>query len=145
MSTTAPIDAVAMLLPHRLPDAPAVRILLYAFRRMAAHGLHDAQAAQALLGAFGSRFHRPLITLRVLVADLSANAAGPIHIAPCCCGRMTAAEAALITALARAERQPESAHLLLADMAGLRHADALFATAMLVAGAWADVGHPIEG
>lgn len=139
MSSTA----LANLLPHELPTAPAARILLYAFRRMAAHGLHDAQAAQAMLGAFGARFQRPLIALRALVADLSANAGGPIRIAPCCCCRMTAAEAALLDSLGRAERNPETAQLLLADLAGIRHADALFATALLVAGAWADLGHPI--
>jgi hypothetical protein len=143
MSTTATTKALATLLPHELPEAPAARILLYAFRRMAAHGLHDAQAAQAILGAFGSRFQRPLIALRALVADLSANAGGPIRIAPCCCCRMTSAEAALLSVLGRAERQPETAHLLLADLAGLRRADALFATALLVAGAWADLGHPL--
>lgn len=144
MSTTASTSALAMLLPYEVPEAPAARILLYAFRRMAGHGLHDAQAGQAMLAAFGGRFQRPLIALRALVADLSANAAGPIRIAPCCCGRMTAAEAALLTALARTDSNPGSAHLLIADMAGLREAEALFATAALVAGAWADMGHPIE-
>ena len=137
------IPTIAALLPHPLPEAPAARILLYAFRRMAANGLHDAQAAQAMLGAFGSRFQRPLIVLRALVADLSANAGGSICIAPCCCCRMTASESVLIDALARAECQPEVAHLLLADLASVRHAEGLFTTALLVAGAWADMGHPI--
>lgn len=144
MSTTAPTTTLALLLPHELPEAPAARILLYAFRRMAGHGLHDAQAAQAMLGAFGRRFQRPLIALRALVADLSAHAAGPIRIAPCCCCRMTAAEAALLTALARVEHHPDSAHLLIADVVALRQADALVAAAALVAGAWAEMGHPIE-
>lgn len=139
----APSTALASLLPQPLPAPPADRLFLYVFRRLAAHGLHDAAAAQAMLGAFSAGFQRPLIAVRALVADLCAAAAGPIQVAPCCCCRMTGSEAALMAVIGRAERQPETAALLLADLVSRRHADGVLATATLVAAAFADAGHPI--
>lgn len=132
-------------LPHAFPGCPNARLALFAIRRMGAHGLADARAAIALVNAFGERFRRPLLLLRGLMADVAGAAAGPITIAPCCCARMTASEAALLTVLARAETQPDAARLLVADLLGVRRVDGVLASAAAVAAAFADEGRPIAG
>lgn len=95
MTTTTTFD----MLPSPLPDDANARIALVAFRRIGAHGLHDAGAARLAIDSFGRGFRRPLTLLRVLVADLSATTTGRLTIAPCCCARMTATESALIAIL----------------------------------------------
>ena len=131
-------------LPHAMPGGPGARLALFAFRRLGAHGLDDAVAAQAMLTAFGQGFRRPLVLMRAMMADLAASAVAPIAIAPCCCVRTTHAEHAMLTIFARAETAPDSARLLLADLLGVRHADGVFACVMAVATAFADTGRPIE-
>ena len=133
------------VLPHSLPLCANARLALFAVRRMGAHGLADARAAHALLTAFGESFRRPLTLLRAMMADLAASATASIAIAPCCCTRMTAAEAALLTVLTRAETQPEAARLLMADLLGVRHVDGVLASAAAVTAAFADAGRPIDG
>jgi hypothetical protein len=134
---------IAETLPHPLPEAPEARLTLFAIRRMGAFGLGDAQTATVFVNAFGQAFRRPLVLMRTFMGEIAATASGPIAIAPCCCMRMTQAEHALLTILARAERHPESARLLLADLLGVRRVDAVLATAATVAGAFADIGHPL--
>jgi hypothetical protein len=143
--TPSPLNApaAAMALPHALPGCTNARLALFAIRRMGAHGLHDARAAHTLFTAFGQGFRRPLILLRNLMAELAAAASGTIAIAPCCCARMTAAEGALLTVLARVETVPDLAHYLLADLLGVRRVDAALASAAIVAAAFADEGRPI--
>lgn len=133
------------VLPHLLPTCRTSRLALFAVRRMGAHGLLDAHAAHAILNAFGKDFRRPLVLMRALMAEIAANSAGAVVIAPCCCGRMTAAEEALLAVLARAETEPEAARLLLADLLGIRRVDSVLATATLLAAAFADAGLPISG
>ena len=130
-------------LPHPLPEAQGDRLLLLAIRRMGAHGLADAHVAQTYLMAFGNAFRRPLILARAFMAELAATATTTIAIAPCCCGRMTDAEAALITAIGHAERRPDTARLLLADVMAERRADAIVASAAALSAAFADAGMPI--
>jgi len=132
-------------LPHRMSACANARAALFAARRMGAHGLSDARAAHALFTAFGPEFRRPLMLLRALMADLAGSANTSIAIAPCCCGRMTASEAALIAILARAETQPGSARLLLADLLDARRVDGVLASAAAVSAAFADAGRPISG
>jgi len=139
--TTAP--TTLSTLPHPLPACANARIALFAMRRMGAHGLHDARAAHALFTAFGAGFRRPLTLMRALMADLAANAAGQIAIAPCCCARMTPAEQALLTILARVETVPDGARLLLADLLGVRRVDGVLASTAALAAAFADEGRPI--
>ena len=131
------------VLPHLLPEDANARLLLFAFRRMGAHGLKDAHAAQALMQAFGTEFRRPLTLLRAMMADIAGGASCAISIAPCCCRRMTHAEHALLTIVARAETAPDSAHLLLADLIGARQPDGVLASITVVAQAFADAGRPI--
>lgn len=132
-------------LPHTLPECANAQLALFAMRRIGAHGLADARAGQAMLCAFGQRFRRPLILMRALMAELAATSAAPISIAPCCCARMTPAEAALVTILARVETAPEAARFLMADLLGLRRVDGVMVSAAAVAAAFADEGRPIAG
>lgn len=131
-------------LPHALPACPNARVALFAMRRMGGHGLCDARAAHALFTAFGEGFRRPLMLVRALMADMASAATSQIAIAPCCCGRMTHAEAALTAILARVEQAPETSRLLLTDLLGVRNADGVLASAAAVAMAFADEGRPIS-
>lgn len=130
-------------LPHALPACPNGRIALFALRRMGAHGLYDARATHALLTAFGEGFRRPLVLMRALMTELAGTAADTIAIAPCCCARMTTAERALLTILARVETAPDAARLLLADLLGVRRVDAVLASAAALAAAFGDDGRPV--
>jgi len=139
-----PAPAPIQMLPHALPACPNTRLALFAIRRMGAHGLLDAHAAHAMVNGFGEGFRRPLVLMRALMTDIATSATGTVAIAPCCCVRMTSAEAALLTILARAEIAPDAACLLLADLLGLRRVDGVLATATLLAAAFADAGRPIS-
>lgn len=144
MSPNQPLaQTVPVSLPHMLPDDPNARLLIFAFRRMGAHGLNDAHAAQALMEGFGAGFRRPLMLLRAMMADFAGSAKCAIAIAPCCCRRMTHAERAILTIVARAETAPDSARLLLTDLIGLRQPDGVLASITVVAQAFADAGRPI--
>ncbi len=131
------------LLPHALPTCPNARLALFAIRRMGSQGLADARAAHAMFTAFGQGFRRPLVLMRAMMTDLASNAAGTIAIAPCCCARMTPAEAALIAVLGRVETAPEAARLLMADLLGIRRVDSTLMSAAAVAAAFADEGRPV--
>lgn len=132
-------------LPALQPDDAGARLLLFGVRQMGAHGLHDACAAHAFVTAFGKGFQRPLTLLRALMADISRAAAGPIQIAPWCCARMTGAEAALLQVIGRVRAQPDAAHMLLADLLGVREAGGVLATAHALANAFADFALPLDG
>jgi hypothetical protein len=138
------VPVTAANLTNPLPGCVNARIVLFAFRRMGAHGLGDAHAAQALINAFGEDFRRPLLLMRALMADLAAASDCRISIAPNCCVRMTAAESAILTILARSETAPETARLLLADLLGTRRVNGVLASATAVASAFADAGRPIS-
>jgi hypothetical protein len=134
---------LAAALPHPLPECPNARIVLFAMRRMGAHGLGDARASHALFTAFGEAFRRPLMLLRALMADMAAHSATSIAIAPCCCARMTPSERDLLTIVARIEQRPDVARLLLGDLLGRRAVDGVLASAAAVAMAFADEGRPV--
>ena len=140
----AETTTLATALPHVLPACPHARIVLFAIRRMGAHGLADARAAHTLFTVFGQDFRRPLILMRTLMADLASHASGQIAIAPCCCARMTVAEAALMTILAQMEMAPGKAHFLMSDLLGVRRVDGVLASAAAVSAAFADEGRPIS-
>lgn len=121
----------------------AERLLIYAFRRMGASGIADAGAAHAFVAAFGTGFRRPLLLMRTLMVELSSATAHPIEIAPWCCPRLTAAEAALADVATRASSDAPTAHLLLADLLGTRDAHGPLATVTALAQAFADQGLPL--
>ncbi|GHH09647.1 hypothetical protein GCM10008023_06600 [Sphingomonas glacialis] len=138
-------SGLAASLPNAMPEDPNARLLLFAFRRLGANGLNDAHGAQALFHSFGAAFRRPLLLLRTMMADLAHSATCPIAIAPCCCLRMTSAEAAILTIVARAETAPETARLLLGDLIGVRRPDGVLASVTALAQAFADAGRPVTG
>ena len=131
------------LLPHTLPRCQNTRLALFAIRRMGAHGLNDACAAHGIFTSFGQDFRRPLMLLRALMADLAAHAGGTIAIAPCCCARMTSAEAALLSILQRIETEPMQAQFLMSDLLGIRRVEGPLMAAAAVTAAFADAGRPI--
>lgn len=137
------IGRIACALPASLPSGASARLLLFAFRRLGAHGLDDAAVSQAYLAVFRARFRRPLVLTRAFVADCAATATAQIAIAPCCCPRATVAEASVLSAVAVAETQPERARLLLADLLCARQPDGVVASAAALAGAIADAGLPL--
>ena len=141
LNGVAPSTAAA--LPHALPACRNAHIALFAMRRMGANGLGDARAAHTLFTAFGQGFRRPLILMRVFMAELAETATLPIAIAPCCCARMTPAEAALLSILARVETAPDTARLLMTDLLGVRRVDGVVTSAAAVAAAFADEGRPV--
>ena len=140
----SPLATLGHALPRLQPDDPGARLLLFGIRQMGAGGLHDAAAAHAFVTAFGRDFRRPLVLLRSLMAEMSTASAGPIQIAPWCSARMTAAESATLESIARAPHDPARAHILLADLLGVRQADGVLTTAHALANAFADLGLPLE-
>lgn len=133
----------ATLIPHPLPTCANARIILFAMRRMGAHGLADARVGHLFFTSFGQGFRRPLVLMRTLMVELASSAAGTIAIAPCCCARMTAAESALLTVMARIETQPEAARYLMSDLLGIRRVESSLMAAAALAAAFADEGRPI--
>ena len=133
----------AGMLPFAVPDSPYARLLLYAIRRMASGGLNDAFAAQALIGGFGVNFRRPLILLRAFMGESARVAGKKLMVAPCCCGRMTGDERALISSVALAQEHPEIAHDALSETLGVKSCLGLLTSAQAVAASFADLGMPL--
>ena len=136
-------NTLAAALPELQPEDPGARLLLFGIRQLGAQGLHDACTAHAFVVAFGKGFQRPLVLLRALMQEMSAVASGPIQIAPWCCPRMTVSEAALLQVVARVGTNPHAAHMLLADVLGVRDARGLLPTAHALANAFADMALPL--
>lgn len=111
-----PLPAQTCLLPHSLPTDAATRIQLVAIRRMAAHGLRDAQASLLLLRWFGLDYRRRLVLLRALMHELAQVSRRTIQLAPCCAGRMTADEALLVRALDQVDADPADAASALIEL-----------------------------
>lgn len=134
---------IANLLRQAAPDCRNRRLLLFAIRRIASSGLHDAHATHALFIAFGRSFRRPLVLLRALMAELSRVSTARILVAPCCCLRLTEAEAVLLATVAEANSHPVAAHDRLCAMLGVRDCLGALSSAQAVASAFADCGKPL--
>ena len=106
------------LLPLPLPVDVSQRLVLRCLRRMAAHGIRDAQAALLMLEHFGIHFRRPLVLLRAFVAELAQSAERRITLAPCCAMRMTLDEGRIVGALAAAAENPVCASQHLQQLTG---------------------------
>ena len=105
------LPATSTALPFASPADKNRRLLLYCMRRMGAFGLHDAHAANAMLGTFGMAYQRPLVMLRAFMAETTRTSSRKISIAGCCCPRMTFDEARLIDAIASSETDMRDAAL----------------------------------
>ena len=55
---TSPLD-----LPRPIPGGYGNRLFLFVMRRMASAGVNDAHAANAMPGAFGRSYRRPLVLM----------------------------------------------------------------------------------
>jgi hypothetical protein len=136
-------ESTTATLPFAAPMEPNRRLLLYCLRRMGAHGLHDAQAASAMLAAFGVSYRRPLIMLRVFVQETAQMAARRISITGCCCMRMTYDEARLVDAIATAETDMRNSALLLRQTMGTEHSLGALGAAQAVHAAFTDLGRDL--
>ena len=142
---SASISELSSLLPGSAPECGNRRLLLYSFRRMAAHGLNDAHAAHAMLTIFGRSYRRPLVLLRALAAELSRASNRKLLIAPCCCPRTTAAETVLVEAIAASLADPHAAHEAMTAMLGVRECIGALGSAQALAQSFADLGRPLGG
>ncbi|MFM9978581.1 MAG: DUF6628 family protein [Sphingomonadaceae bacterium] len=132
------------LMPHTAPDARAPRTLLFVIRRLAAHDLDDAHAANAMLAAFGMHYRRPLMFMRVLLTELARVSQQPIVIAPCCCPRMTEGEAAILLAIDIARAHPDVVRSALARIAGSLDVLPVLSVAQALGDALDDIGRPFR-
>ena len=108
----------ACLLPLPLPDGRIERSVLFAVRRMAAHGVRDVSAAWLILDLFSTGFRRPLVLLRAFMLELAHAATGTIRVAPCCAPRMTEHEGLIMLTLFTAAGDLASAEDALAQLTG---------------------------
>lgn len=136
---TSPID-----LPRPMPTGYGNRLFLFVMRRMASAGVNDAHAANAMLGAFGRSYRRPLVLMRAMMLELARASSRKILVAPCCCARMTADEGMLMEATGDALRNPNAAYEQLSDLLGNDHALGALTCMQAVAQAHADLGRPLE-
>ena len=136
---TSPTD-----LPRAMPDGYGNRLFLYIMRRMATAGVNDAHAANAMIGAFGRSYRRPLVLMRAMMLEFARSATRKILVAPCCCARMTADEGQLMQAIGNALHQPHTAYDQIVTLLG--NDDALGALTCLqaVAQAHNDLGRPLD-
>jgi hypothetical protein len=132
------------LMPFAAPMQQNARLLLYTFRRMGAHGLHDAAAANAMMGTFGMSYRRPLIMLRAFMAETARAAEKKITISACCCARMTLDEARLIETIATSLDDPRGASLLLRQAMGCNQDVGALMAAQAVCVAFEDLGHRLS-
>lgn len=131
-------------LPFASPIDKNRRLLLYCLRRMGAHGLHDAHAANAMLGCFGLSYQRPLVMLRAFMAEIARTSQRKISIAGCCCPRMTFDEARLLNAITSSESDMRNAALQLRTTLGTPNSLGALGAAQAVQSAFADLGQPLE-
>lgn len=108
----------AGLLPLPLPDGRLERAVLFAVRRMAAHGLRDVGAAWLMLDLYSTGFRRPLVLLRAFMLELAHAAQAPIRFAPCCALRMTRDEGLIMHVLGIARGDLDGAEQALAELTG---------------------------
>jgi hypothetical protein len=106
------------LLPLPLPEGRVDRIVLICIRRMAAHGIRDAQATLIAIDAFGVNFRRPLVLIRAYIVELAQISQRSIKIAPCCAMRMTRDEGLIIGALTLAGSDLAAADQKLTSLLG---------------------------
>ncbi len=136
---TSPLD-----LPRPIPGGYGNRLFLFAVRRMATAGVNDAHAANAMLGAFGRSYRRPLVLMRAMMLELARVSSRKILVAPCCCARMTADEARLMQATGQALREPNTAYDELSVLLGNDHALGALTCLQAVAQAHNDLGRPLQ-
>jgi hypothetical protein len=125
------------------PQGATDRLTLFAARRMALAGLHDAVAANAMFNAFGLGFRRPLVLLRATMLELSGEAGRIIALAPGCCRRMTHDEARLLAVLRHAPADEPRARRHLARLTGRTESPRALCAASAYGWALRDLGRSL--
>lgn len=133
------------LLPLPAPHDRMQRLVLFAVRRMAAHGVRDAYAANLLFSNFGIHFRRPLVLLRTFMIELSQSSKRTITIAPCCALRMTADEGRIVGILAKVGGNRVAAANHLRELTGHNGISSPLSVAAAFNNAMADLGQPFVG
>lgn len=136
---TYPLD-----LSRDMPGGYGNRLFLFVMRRMASAGVDDAHAANALLGAFGRSYRRPLVLMRAMMLEFARMSSRKILVAPCCCARMTADEALMMRATGEALRDPHAAYEQVSALLGNDHALGALTCMQAVAQAHSDLGRPLD-
>jgi len=139
LEKTSPLDQ-----SRSIPGGYGNRLFLFAVRRMATAGVNDAHTANAMLGAFGRSYRRPLVLMRAMMLELARVSSRKILVAPCCCARMTADEGRLMEATGMALRDPNAAYERLSTLLGNDHALGALTCLQAVAQAHADLGRPLQ-
>lgn len=127
-------------LPYVLPFDQFTRVMIFAVRRMAAHGLNDAHAANALLGVFGINYRRPLVLLRALMQEMATQSQRSILISPCCCARMTEDEMRIICVIGIAERDFADCYAIMRTLLDSPDCPGAVSTALALSAAISDYG-----
>ena len=131
-------------LPRPIPGGYGNRLFLYILRRMATAGVNDAHAANAMIGAFGRSYRRPLILMRAMMLELARTASRKILVAPCCCARMTVDEGVLMQAVGTSIQDPRLAYDQVANLLGNDNALGALTCLQAVAQAHSDLGRPLD-
>ncbi len=131
-------------LPRPIPGGYGNRLFLYILRRMATAGVNDAHAANAMIGAFGRSYRRPLILMRAMMLELARSATRKILVAPCCCARMTVDEGVLMQAIGTSLQDPRIAYDQVATLLGNDNALGALTCLQAVAQAHNDLGRPLD-
>jgi len=131
-------------LQRPIPGGYGSRLFLYILRRMATAGVNDAHAANAMIGAFGRSYRRPLVLMRAMMLELARSATRKILVAPCCCARMTADEGVLMQAVGTAVQDPRLAYDHVAALLGNDEALGALTCLQAVAQAHNDLGRPLD-
>ena len=111
---------------------------------MATAGVNDAHAANAMIGAFGRSYRRPLILMRAMMLELARTASRKILVAPCCCARMTVDEGVLMQAVGTSIQDPRMAYDQVATLLGNDNALGALTCLQAVAQAHNDLGRPLD-
>lgn len=133
----------ARILALPAPQTRTEKLIMFAVRRLAAHGLNDAHAANAMMGSFGMGYRRPLVLLRAYMAELARASQRQITIAPCCCPRMTQDEGRLLSVIAVANTNTACARYHLGMLAGTADILPALSAAMALSDALTDLGQPV--
>jgi hypothetical protein len=130
-------------MPLPLPFEQTQRIVLRCLRRMAAHGIRDAQASLWVFEQFGIHYRRPLVLLRAFVVELAQVSQRRIQIAPCCAMRMTLDEGRIVEILAVAGQHQARAQRHLRLLTDTNNASSPLSLAVAFNDTLAALGKPL--
>ena len=135
--------ALADLLPLPAPTIRDERLILFIVRRLAAHGIDDAHAANAMLCSFRMSYRRPLLLIRAFMLELARASQRSITVAPCCAARMTIDEGRIMAVLTEAGSDHKSAARHLKHVTAEAGIFPALSAAMALSDALTDLGRPL--